>query len=406
MTRDKAFPFFFMLLISVTPLMATEFPRFLCFWPSLVGLVMSIWWVKFEGGKYKISKNYLIITGALSVLCLTSTLWSIERSGTLENALKTALVMIPGVFLFSLCQNINIQKLKPFAWMLPFGVILAGLISFNELLNDLPLYKIIRGYDSDFRGNHSVMNRGIVGMVFASFTAYYLTRFVEPLKTKALIRIALGASILAALFMTESQSAQLAFLIGVLAVSVFPVRYKWSFKLLAVMIVCAMCTTPFIISILFDLLIDEGQSIPWLKDAYAGSRVEIWDFVLRYAMQSPLTGFGMEATRYVTDFQTLQLNHKDNTILHPHNFSLQIWMEFGIIGVAIVSILFAFLLNHMRSAPISASRYAIASFLSVLSVAAMGYGIWQSWWIGELIFIASLCALITNFAEEEKRENA
>lgn len=402
-TRSNIFSFVFMVMLSVTPFLATEIPRFLSFWPCLIGLIMSFWWVKIEKGTYRFSKNYLIVTGSLSALCLLSALWSINPAGTLGEASKASLIMLSGVFLFSLCQSLNPQELKKHAYLFVLGVIAAGALSFSELYNDMPVYKIIRDYDFAYKANPSSMNRGIVFMVFSSFAALYFIRYIKPRRTQILMSLALILSIFAALFMTESQSAQLAMILGMAILLFFPVRYKPAFNILALVIIALMCLTPFIVSFLFDLLIGTGQSIPWLKTAYAGNRVEVWEFVLRFAMHNPIYGYGMEATQFIDDFHTFKIHHQSDTVLHPHNFSLQFWIEFGAIGILITGALFALLLGQMKTLPVIARRFSLAAFISILSVAGMGYGIWQSWWIGGLIFITALCALIANFVSECKK---
>src|SRR5436190_23671517 len=85
---------------------------------------------------------------------------------------------------------------------------------------------------------------------------------------------------------------------------------------------------------MFRILPPWIDHVPWLGygQAFANNRLEIWDFVSRYALRHPLHGFGIEATRAVEAFDSQQIYQKKATILHPHNFAIQMWIEFGLIG--------------------------------------------------------------------------
>jgi len=74
---------------------------------------------------------------------------------------------------------------------------------------------------------------------------------------------------------------------------------------------------------------------------------------------------------------------------HPHNMVLQIWLEFGAIGIsfaiALTLMFFRFLgrLNH----PLQS--YALATVASFATVGFVGYGLWQSW-----LLVGALWAVI------------
>jgi O-antigen ligase len=74
------------------------------------------------------------------------------------------------------------------------------------------------------------------------------------------------------------------------------------------------------------------------------------------------------------------------SILHPHNFALQFWVEYGITGALACLALCGAALRALyvrREHP--AARFALAGLAATLSVGAMGYGIWQGWWLGLLM---------------------
>ena len=76
----------------------------------------------------------------------------------------------------------------------------------------------------------------------------------------------------------------------------------------------------------FNNISAQVEAVPILGSGggYAGARMEIWDYVSRYALQNPLYGFGVEATRQVPSFGSTESYQEGQTILHPHNFVLQL----------------------------------------------------------------------------------
>lgn len=404
MTRKNAFPFIFMLALSLTPILTIEAPRMLAFWPQLIGLIGAAWFVFAEKKTLSFSKPYLY--GVLSIcgLCLTSVLWSISPSEALIHSLKISAILISGSILFALCLSIENERLRPYYKMFPSAVIIACTMCYIELNWDMPLYRIIRGLEPGDNANPSELNRGIVCITFTFFIALAFIKNMNETQTiKKLYTLALILCVILMLFITDSQSAQLAFIMGLLIFAFFPYRYAPSYRILALLITAIIAATPFIIFYLYAALISTGQDIPWLSQGYAGNRVEIWNFVIDYALNNPIYGYGIEATRYVKDFQHVYIYHTKPTTLHPHNFSVQIWIEFGIIGVLFFGALLFSLAKKIEIQPNQSQKYILSSSIAILSVAAMGYGVWQSWWLGEIVYIGSLCALISSqYRQSEK----
>ena len=88
--------------------------------------------------------------------------------------------------------------------------------------------------------------------------------------------------------------------------------------------------------------------------------------------------------------------------MHPHNFALQLWIEFGLLGASISAAWISALVYLISKQPnILARRISLATLIATLSIASMGYGIWQGWWIG-LLFYACATVIITLKTIEER----
>ena len=90
--------------------------------------------------------------------------------------------------------------------------------------------------------------------------------------------------------------------------------------------------------------------------------------------------------------------------LHPHDAALQLWVELGLVGVALAAVFWAYLLSRI-------DRYVVAdrdlagaaggSAGAYLTIGALSFGIWQEWWLalGALaIMVIVLLARARGFA--------
>tara|TARA_R110001592_G_scaffold27763_26_gene102972 strand:+ start:33020 stop:34234 length:1215 start_codon:yes stop_codon:yes gene_type:complete len=385
----------FMLLISLTPILSIHFPRFLAFWPLLIGLGMSAWIIFKHKEKLALSKTYFLSAGILSILFIASAAWSIAPADAFEDAMKTSALLLFGGLFISLCKTLDLNIVKPYFWLFPVSVIIAALICTFDLATDMSLYRILHHKTETDIFNSSVMNRGVVCTVLSYFIALIFIKDMDA-KHKYLLLGGLTVSVLAMLALTQSQSGQLAFGVGLALALIFPQRYRISYYLLGGGIILGMFLTPYIVSILFADLIGHAEETSWLQDAFVGNRLEIWDFVIKYAMHNPLLGYGIEATRYVPAFEHDYLYHKEATILHPHNFAVQIWMEFGLLGTLICATIMGLFVKHISLIDNQTTKRAVTSlFIITLLFASMTYGLWQGWWLGEFIFIMGICVSLS-----------
>ncbi len=387
-----------MLLLSLTPLLAVEVPRFLAFWPLIISLVMSGWMVFGLKEKLVIPKTYIICAGAISALALISCLWSIAPDEAIKDAIKISAILGFGALWIGLCNSIDIKNMIPFLQKIPFVFFtLTATLILAELLLDMPLYRIIRGLETNEYANPSEMNRAIVCLVMYYFIAIgFIQQHILPIKKLRISLFLFMTALLLSIFLiAESQSAQVAFLIGLIVLVCFPSKPDKAYALFAFIIIATIALTPLIVDSLYGLfVVGYGQELPWFKDAYAGNRAEIWHFVTLHAMHNPLYGYGVEATRYIEHFEHAQIYHKSNTVLHPHNFAVQIWIEFGAIGVVIFSMLIYKAFIAIKNTDIPCRKYLLATIAPVILVSSVAYGMWQSWWLGYIIFISGIAILM------------
>ncbi|MCK5384632.1 MAG: O-antigen ligase family protein [Alphaproteobacteria bacterium] len=391
------FPLILMLALSITPVISVYFPRFLAFWPLIIGFGTSYWFIFFKKELFHISRLYYFCAGVISILCLLSVIWSISPMQSIEDAFKVTALLMFGGLLVSSFKALEIEDFKSYGWLFPAGVLIAAMLCAFDLCNNLVIYKIFHNFD--VKTNTSVMNRGIICCVFAYFLSLPLIQYLNWNESrKFLLTAVTGIMMVIMLFLSQSQTGQLVFAIGLVLFFTFPVRWRMSYILLGLGLFAAMLTTPIIVSFLYDyLVIDYEETNFWIREAYIGNRVEIWFFVMKYAVNNPLYGYGIEATNYVSHFDFAHIYNEKNTVLHPHNFSVQIWMEFGLLGIVVATgILNALLyaLYHIEDLPVRKTLTVL--FIVTLLVSSMTYGLWQSWLLGEFLFMLGFGAFLSN----------
>jgi glycosyltransferase involved in cell wall biosynthesis/O-antigen ligase len=143
----------------------------------------------------------------------------------------------------------------------------------------------------------------------------------------------------------------------------------------------------------------------WLMtnvDPNWGYRVEIWRYVNELIHARLWQGYGFDASRVVGQSATLMPSFEGKTsFLHPHNGMLQLWLELGLVGVAlfVAAIALAFK-SYLTRNP---NRMALATLSATVTTTAviwsLSFGAWQGWWLAVLGLTAS-CLVIACRVQE------
>ena len=389
--REKIFSLLFVAFLASVPVLAISVPRILAYIPALMGLAGFASYYFVYGQKPVWSRSAFLIAGVIIALMFASTLWAIDPAQSLERAQKTSPLLFAGALLLSVALMLKVEHLKPYLRFIPFVIFLTALAICLEISLDYPLYRLIRGYEFNVFVSLAVFNRATVTIAFLLIPALAIMR---QFYSAQICLIAVLLTIIPLLMMGESQSAQLALIVAMITYYVFPYKWKYSYAAAGLAIYALMLALPFIAMWAFNYAADI-ETVPGLGEGggYAGARMEIWDYVSRYIMKNPLYGFGVEATKQVQNFGSGEIYQRGQTILHPHNYTLQLWMEFGLIGVTLGGALIGWLLLQIGKLPLPQARIALPTLFAVLLVSSTGYGMWQGWWIG-LLFIVMVYIIL------------
>jgi exopolysaccharide production protein ExoQ len=132
----------------------------------------------------------------------------------------------------------------------------------------------------------------------------------------------------------------------------------------------------------------------------AGHRLLIWSFVGDRIAEHPLAGWGLDSSRAIPGGKNPIEAGATWLPLHPHNAPLQLWLELGVPGAVLLSLLAASAWLALGRAEWSRLFAAAAGgSLTTGFVASFAtYGIWQEWWQGTLWFSLFLVLVMARVA--------
>jgi O-antigen ligase len=213
-----------------------------------------------------------------------------------------------------------------------------------------------------------------------------------------------------AYFGTESQASQiLVILIPSIYLSVqYFTRYRWSLATISILTCVIMLIKPLLIIYSFEHITIRSflANSEFLKSGYAINRLEIWYLISEKVSQAPLFGYGLNATESFTNLNKVSKYNQAMPISHPHDYMLQSWLDLGIIGVAFILALKAYLsviIHKVRNMCRRQASICMTSFLALMWVYSISYDMWQGFWLS-FIFIMTALHMIVFQAKESKND--
>lgn len=410
----------FLSLIAVLVL-CIIMPRGFSVAPGLLGVVALALSPFFMKGQHPDTQprpwSFAVLRPVLVPVCLIlllaglSSLWAVDAKEALERTGKLAGVLLPGIALFGVLRVMKTESLVKLWWVLP--AMLAGMSLYltSEYLTDFAVYRLIRNIPEQTHVPLAELNRSCVALCMLCLPA--LALLYKGLRQRGTSRwlSLLAAALLVGMMipvlsMTDSQSASMAFVLGGAVLLLAPVGRKFLWVAAALVAAAGILSAPFLAQFLWSLAPHDVASLQqtnFITKTNYLPRLELWDAVARYALQSPLWGFGIEATRSVAAFDSQQIYQPGTTLLHPHNAALQIWIEFGAIGAILAAGGIALLCRACMNLPDQmAKRLGLSLLVATMGVGVVGYGLWQGWWVGLLTTLVALSILSIRILTAQK----
>ena len=254
-----------------------------------------------------------------------------------------------------------------------------------------PAFKIIERSDK-----LSVLSPGLIilSIIFIPTVLYFVKR------KKFILGAVFTIGIFSVSFATSSLASILILLSASAAVIVFwrvPIVMA---RMLSVGLVLFTVLSPLTMPLLLDRIavnLNERQMLAdgFDPDGNSGSivhRYSIWRFATDMSLQRPFQGWGFHMSRHLPGGDTLIGHGKELMPLHPHNMILQVWVELGIPGIVLLTILVWLLMR--RRLPHTNKRLENLAWsgtgLSIFIAGNVSFGAWQSWWISSIVFCVAV----------------
>jgi O-antigen ligase len=118
------------------------------------------------------------------------------------------------------------------------------------------------------------------------------------------------------------------------------------------------------------------------------ARIDIWQSFGEVVRVRPVAGAGFGTSAIMRAHPVAaEVPAAERELLgvgHPHDMPLQAWAETGVIGAGLLTLAGLLLLARLRRLPAAELAPRLALFTAAFSIAVVGHGAWQGWWIAAL----------------------
>jgi O-antigen ligase len=385
-----------LLPLSFAPFLSVEFPRVLAFLPLItIIFCLPLNGAEIKNGLYAFKHAFGFFAFLLATIFVHN-YFVADFNEAKDRLCKLWMILAGGGVFLSCLWSMRAPPLKQSLKLMLICCSLGALLIAFELRFGAPVYRFVRDIPEGEIFSTSVYNRGALAISLLSLTVFLLSK-----TKKQLFFLFAFAPIVMMLFMVQSQSAQLVFVFGLLFYFLFPASSKIFWGLLWMGVVLAMLSKPFLVSYIYDHLPAFVDEMHFFKHSYVGARFEVWDYISQKVFDAPIFGHGIEFTRTYDEFETQARYSNVTSVLHPHSFIMQLWIEFGAVGILLAISVFTAILSFIyRRLRGNERRAALAMFLSFLVVSGFSYGMWQSWWLGLAFIMTGWFVLVVRNTEK------
>ena len=151
---------------------------------------------------------------------------------------------------------------------------------------------------------------------------------------------------------------------------------------------------------------------PWQDTSVGGSiihRLLVWEYVGKNILKKPFTGYGIGTSRLIGqniihNIPNTNIEIKGGIPLHPHNNLIQIWLELGLLGALIMSLIWIKIIKfgiNVRKSSYIIGTGVCTSIVTTFVICNLTFGVFQAWWMASI----GLFFLVIMQASEKKNNN-
>ncbi|AIF81104.1 hypothetical protein I862_02705 [endosymbiont of Acanthamoeba sp. UWC8] len=397
----KVYTLFIKFLIFITPILAS-LAALSCSAVFIIYLLsFSYSLVRIDEIFSSFKRNKLLVLSLLAFLsfCFLSALYSLNYKSTLLESLKVSATILCG-FMLLFASHSKLPNTKLFL----SGYLVALVFCYMESIFNGMIITNINHYllNKTIYFDPSYLNRGMTFIAIAVWVAI-IPLIQNNRKISSYCLLLLSFVII---FIYTSESAKLGIIGGIVTyilakifkhnfVAIFQVGIGGVYIFIPIAICCLIYNPR--AQTLF-------QHIPWSFE----HRIYIWQNVLDLISLRPLTGYGFNAARIISELNLSSMMIGSTSIsllpLHPHNGVIQILLELGLIGLVLNLTVW---LSIIRSIALTSSigenfkPFIYALLATYITISQSSFNIFMSWWLC-LIFIIVFNFLILSKVEDNK----
>ena len=337
-------------------------------WASLGiggGLVLFLGIWALERGHPPINPH--IVYSVMGILCVMAFLGTQTNTPDVSwhMLLQAATIMIPLALWFS--PRVMAHMDTPRFFPVVTGAAALGALAFGlEFAFGFPLLHAMKGELASI----TEYNRG----------ASYLAVFAFPLMGYLWIKglrwqtVAFTAIMFTPVMLTESRATRLAFFLG-LAITIAAQLLPNLTRRTLIGLLMLLVALPFIITAAYI------QHPQWITDLPPSwhHRVEIWDYMSYRIFERPWFGWGLGSSHLLPYAQPHGLTYEfvKQAASHPHNALIELWVELGIVGLAMGATIAIMLLQKTARFASPVIPFALGAWAAALCISSVAYSFWD-----------------------------
>ncbi|MBM3603075.1 MAG: O-antigen ligase family protein [Alphaproteobacteria bacterium] len=220
-------------------------------------------------------------------------------------------------------------------------------------------------------------------------------------------RLSLWMAVALVVLISNSLAAKLVVLLGGVTFLLARWRYQRVVGALPLIGLGLLLLMPMVVQSFYSWGLHSAEWLP----ASSRHRVMIWDFVARQAATHPWLGWGINAARDFPNMGEVPMLGDRMIPMHPHNGVLQLWLEFGAVGIGLCALWWLGLCRSWQrmtsqsaaSDSTATDRHApwhlaatIAQVVGILIVVCTSFSLWASYWQAWIWLIVGFSTLTLN----------
>jgi len=338
----------------------------------------------------------LMIVLLIAWMLLTG-IWALVPANAWSTLYGLGPVMLSGAVLVVGARMLDVEEIPRVSrWLLIGYAALIALLAVELLTGGL----VAGAYDAVRRTPSfwavTMLSRGVVLAILLSWAcAVLLLRRGRPW----VAGLALAAAA-AVTFGSGSYAGRVAVLAGMAAFCVVLLLRRRGVVAMLGLLLAFSATIP---------LLPQGPLDPEANASWLGPlrnsglhRLYIWRFAAERVAEHPLRGWGLDAARSMPGGEAPTPVGGQVMMMHPHNGPLQVWLELGFPGIVALLILLMIAGRALlRSKDDLLSQAGLtAALMAGFAILCLGFGIWQTWWVGVMGMTAGWLAVAARAALE------